>query len=230
ISKLEAQLADAVAFRQEHEDSIHKLKGLEKQCRVLRQEKEDLHKQLVEASERLKMQSKELRDAHQQRKLAVQEFSELSERMGDLRSQKQKLARQLRDKEEELELEAQLEEVVAEASKERKLREHSEVFSKQLENELEALKTSSISEQEMQGPKSEVSPSTSVVTAEQQQEEPIRLQRMPAAPSPTIQSISLAVPKPKAHQLNIKSFTSPTQCSHCTSLMVGLVRQGYACD
>uniref|UniRef100_A0A8C3DAE2 Serine/threonine-protein kinase MRCK beta n=1 Tax=Corvus moneduloides TaxID=1196302 RepID=A0A8C3DAE2_CORMO len=554
ISKLEAQLADAVAFRQEHEDSIHKLKGLEKQCRVLRQEKEDLHKQLVEASERLKMQSKELRDAHQQRKLAVQEFSELSERMGDLRSQKQKLSRHLRDKEEELEvsmqkidalrqdvrksekirkeLEAQLEEVLAEASKERKLREHSEVFSKQLENELEALKlkqggraagatlehqqelskvkselekkilfyeeelvrreashvlevknvkkevhdseshqlalqkeimilkdklektkrerhsemeeavgtmkekyerersmllednkklttenerlcsfvdkltaqnrqledelqdlaakkesvahweaqiaeiiqwvsdekdargylqalaskmteeleslrssslgsrtldplwkvrrsqkldmsarlelqsaldaeirakqlvqeelrkvkdanisfesklkeseaknrelleeveglkkkmeekyrtdsglklpdfqdsifdyfntsplardltfrTSSISEQEMQGPKSEVSPSTSVVTAEQQQEEPIRLQRMPAAPSPTIQSISLAVPKPKAHQLNIKSFTSPTQCSHCTSLMVGLVRQGYACD
>ncbi|KGL84048.1 Serine/threonine-protein kinase MRCK beta, partial [Tinamus guttatus] len=162
ISKLEGQLADAVAFRQEHEDSIHKLKGLEKQCRVLRQEKEDLHKQLVEASERLKTQSKELRDAHQQRKLAVQEFSELSERVGDLRSQKQKLSRQLRDKEEEVEvsmqkidamrqdirksekirkeLEAQLEEVAAEASKERKLREHSEVFSKQLENELEALK------------------------------------------------------------------------------------------
>uniref|UniRef100_A0A8B9PRH7 Serine/threonine-protein kinase MRCK beta n=1 Tax=Apteryx owenii TaxID=8824 RepID=A0A8B9PRH7_APTOW len=553
-NKLEGQLADAVAFRQEHEDSIHKLKGVEKQCRVLRQEKEDLHKQLVEASERLKTQSKELRDAHQQRKLAVQEFSELSERMGDLRSQKQKLSRQLRDKEEEIEvsmqkidamrqdirksekirkeLEAQLEEVAAEALKERKLREHSEVFSKQLENELEALKvkqggraagvtlehqqelskmkselekkilfyeeelvrreashvlevknvkkevhdseshqlalqkeimilkdklekakrerhsemeeavgtmkekyerersmllednkklttenerlcsfvdkltaqnrqledelqdlaakkesvahweaqiaeiiqwvsdekdargylqalaskmteeleslrssslgsrtldplwkvrrsqkldmsarlelqsaldaeirakqlvqeelrkvkdanisfesklkeseaknrelleemeglkkkleekyrtdtglklpdfqdsifeyfntsplareltfrTSSISEQETQGPKSEVSPSTSVITAEQQQEEPIRLQRMPAAPSPTIQSISLAVPKPKAHQLNIKSFTSPTQCSHCTSLMVGLVRQGYACD
>uniref|UniRef100_A0A8C3KDF9 Serine/threonine-protein kinase MRCK beta n=1 Tax=Calidris pygmaea TaxID=425635 RepID=A0A8C3KDF9_9CHAR len=106
-NKLEGQLADAVAFRQEHEDSIHKLKGLEKQCRVLRQEKEDLHKQLVEASERLKMQSKELRDAHQQRKLAVQEFSELSERMGDLRSQKQKLSRQLRDKEEEVEMSMQ---------------------------------------------------------------------------------------------------------------------------
>lgn len=48
ISKLEAQLADAVAFRQEHEDSMHKLKGLEKQCRVLRQEKEDLHKVLIQ--------------------------------------------------------------------------------------------------------------------------------------------------------------------------------------
>ncbi|XP_006276316.1 serine/threonine-protein kinase MRCK beta isoform X2 [Alligator mississippiensis] len=553
-SKLERQLADAVALRQEHEDSIHRVKGLEKQCRIQRQEKEDLHKQLVEASERLKAQSKELKDAHQQRKLAMQEFSELNERMVDLRSQKQKVSRQLRDKEEEVEvimqkidsmrqeirkserarkeLEAQLEEVVAEASKERKLREHSELFSKQLENELETLKvkqggraagatlehqqelskmkselekkilfyeeelvrreashvlevknvkkevhdseshqlalqkeimmlkdklekakrerhsemeeavgtikekydrergmllednkklttenerlcsfvdkltaqnrqledelqdlaakkesvahweaqiaeiiqwvsdekdargylqalaskmteeleslrssslgsrtldplwkvrrsqkldmsarlelqsaldaeirakqlvqeelrkvkdanisfesklkesekinrelfeeievlkkkleekyrtdaglklpdfqdsifeyfntsplprdltfrTSSVSEQEAQGPKPEVSPSSSVMTAEQQQEESIRLQRMPAAPSPTIQSISLAVPKPKAHQLNIKSFTSPTQCSHCTSLMVGLVRQGYACD
>lgn len=66
-----------------------------------------LNQQLVEASERLKTQSKELRDAHQQRKLAVQEFSELSERMGDLRSQKQKLSRQLRDKEEEVEVSMQ---------------------------------------------------------------------------------------------------------------------------
>ncbi|XP_019374075.1 PREDICTED: serine/threonine-protein kinase MRCK beta isoform X3 [Gavialis gangeticus] len=161
-SKLERHLADAVVLRQEHEDSIHRVKGLEKQCRIQKQEKEDLHKQLVEASERLKAQSKELKDAHQQRKLAMQEFSELNERMVDLRSQKQKVSRQLRDKEEEVEvimqkidsmrqeirksekarkeLEAQLEEVVAEASKERKLREHSELFSKQLENELETLK------------------------------------------------------------------------------------------
>uniref|UniRef100_A0A8C3KC55 Serine/threonine-protein kinase MRCK beta n=1 Tax=Calidris pygmaea TaxID=425635 RepID=A0A8C3KC55_9CHAR len=466
ISKLEGQLADAVAFRQEHEDSIHKLKGLEKQCRVLRQEKEDLHKQLVEASERLKMQSKELRDAHQQRKLAVQEFSELSERMGDLRSQKQKLSRQLRDKEEEVEMsmqkidamrqdirksekirkevevhdseshqlalqkeimilkdklektkrerhsemeeavgtmkekyerersmllednkklttenerlcsfvdkltaqnrqledelqdlaakkesvahwEAQIAEIIqwvsdekdargylqalaskmteeleslrssslgsrtldplwkvrrsqkldmsarlelqsaldaeirakqlvqeelrkvkdANISFESKLKE-SEAKNRELLEEMEALKkkleekyrtdsglklpdfqdsifeyfntsplardltfrTSSISEQETQGPKSEVSPSTSVVTAEQQQEvrEPL------FSPEELFLKIYFFYPEcifqPKAHQLNIKSFTSPTQCSHCTSLMVGLVRQGYACD
>jgi len=37
-------------------------------------------------------------------------------------------------------LEAQLDEARAEASKERKLREHSEVYSKQLESELEILK------------------------------------------------------------------------------------------
>lgn len=46
-SKLERQLADAVALRQEHEDSIHRVKGLEKQCRIQRQEKEDLHKVMV---------------------------------------------------------------------------------------------------------------------------------------------------------------------------------------
>lgn len=59
--------------------------------------------QLVEASERLKSQAKELKDAHQQRKLALQEFSELSERVAELRAQKQKVSRQLRDKEEEVE-------------------------------------------------------------------------------------------------------------------------------
>uniref|UniRef100_A0A8C9T9J1 Serine/threonine-protein kinase MRCK beta n=1 Tax=Scleropages formosus TaxID=113540 RepID=A0A8C9T9J1_SCLFO len=36
--------------------------------------------------------------------------------------------------------------------------------------------------------------------------------------------------KPKAHQLSIKTFSSPTQCTHCSSLMVGLIRQGYACE
>ncbi|XP_017383527.1 serine/threonine-protein kinase MRCK beta isoform X5 [Cebus imitator] len=161
-NKLERQLEDTVALRQEREDSTQRLRGLEKQHRMVRQEKEELHKQLVEASERLKSQAKELRDAHQQRKLALQEFSELNERMAELRSQKQKVSRQLRDKEEEMEvamqkvdamrqemrrseklrkeLEAQLDDAVAEASKERKLREHSENFSKQMESELEALK------------------------------------------------------------------------------------------
>ncbi|XP_054944481.1 LOW QUALITY PROTEIN: serine/threonine-protein kinase MRCK beta [Physeter macrocephalus] len=161
-NRLERQLEDTVTLRQEHEDSTHRLKGLEKQYRLVRQEKEDFHKQLIEASERLKSQARELKDAHQQRKLALQEFSELNERMAELRSQKQKVSRQLRDREEEVEaavqkvdalrqevrradksrkeLEAQLEDAVAEASKERKLREHSENFSKQIESELEALK------------------------------------------------------------------------------------------
>ncbi|KAF3830840.1 hypothetical protein GH733_002078 [Mirounga leonina] len=494
-NRLERRLEDTAALRQEHEDSTHRLKGLEKQYRVVRQEKEDFHKQLVEASERLKSQARELKDAHQQRKLALQEFSELNERMAELRSQKQKVSRQLRDKEEEVEvamqkidsmrqemrksekfrkeLEARLEDAVAEASRERKLREHSENFSKQVESELEALKMkqggrgpgatlehqqeiskikselekkvlfyeeelvrreashvlevknvkkevhdseshqlalqkevlmlkdklekskrerhtemeeavgtvrdkyererallleenkkltaeserlcsfvdkltaqnrqledelqdlaakresvahweaqiaeiiqwvsdekdargylqalaskmteeletlrssslgsraldplwkvrrsqkldmsarlelqsaleaeirakqlvqeelrkvkdtnlsfeSSAGEQETQAPKPEVSPSVSVAASTEQQEDMARAtQRPPTVPLPTTQPLALAGPKPKAHQFSIKSFSSPTQCSHCTSLMVGLIRQGYACE
>ncbi|XP_053553398.1 serine/threonine-protein kinase MRCK beta isoform X2 [Bombina bombina] len=161
-NRIERHLEDAVSVRQQYEEATNKLKGLEKQQRTLKQERDDFQKQLVEAQERLKSHTKELKDANQQRKVVLQEFSELNEKMADLRSQKQKLSRQLRDKEEELEvvmqkidsmrqelrksekarkeLEAQLEDATAEASKERKLREHSDSFSKQLEGELQALK------------------------------------------------------------------------------------------
>uniref|UniRef100_A0A8C3PR00 Serine/threonine-protein kinase MRCK beta n=1 Tax=Calidris pygmaea TaxID=425635 RepID=A0A8C3PR00_9CHAR len=393
ISKLEGQLADAVAFRQEHEDSIHKLKGLEKQCRVLRQEKEDLHKQLVEASERLKMQSKELRDAHQQRKLAVQEFSELSERMGDLRSQKQKLSRQLRDKEEEVEMsmqkidamrqdilknvkkevhdseshqlalqkeimilkdklektkrerhsemeeavgtmkekyerersmllednkklttenerlcsfvdkltaqnrqledelqdlaakkesvahwEAQIAEIIQWVSDEKDARGYLQALASKMTEELESLRSSSLGSRTLdplwkvrRSQKLDMSARLELqsaldaeIRAKQLVQEELRkvkdanisfesklkeseaknrelLEEMEALKKKLEEkyrtdSVKIyffypeCIFQPKAHQLNIKSFTSPTQCSHCTSLMVGLVRQGYACD
>ncbi|XP_049445079.1 serine/threonine-protein kinase MRCK beta isoform X2 [Epinephelus fuscoguttatus] len=161
--RLEHQLEEAVTLRQDYESSASKLKTLEKQVKTLKQEKDDVHKQLADSLERLRSQTKELKEAHSQRKLALQEFSDLSERMADLRSSKQRLSRQLRDKEEEMdtllqkmdamrqdirkteknrkELEAQLDDTKAEASKERKLREHSEVYSKQLETELQSLKS-----------------------------------------------------------------------------------------
>ncbi|KAM6166851.1 serine/threonine-protein kinase MRCK alpha isoform 11-T11 [Erethizon dorsatum] len=37
-------------------------------------------------------------------------------------------------------------------------------------------------------------------------------------------------PKRKTHQFFVKSFTSPTKCHQCTSLMVGLIRQGCSCE
>src|SRR4029434_10759567 len=63
-------------------------------------------------SERVKSQGKDLKEAHSQRKLAMQEFSEMSEKLTDLRSTKQRLARQLRDKEEEMEARGHKMEVV----------------------------------------------------------------------------------------------------------------------
>ncbi|XP_072847171.2 serine/threonine-protein kinase MRCK alpha isoform X13 [Pogona vitticeps] len=160
--RLEQQLEEASSARQELEDAARQIKAFEKQIKALKQDREDLNKELIESSERLKAQTKELKDAHSQRKLAMQEFSEMNERLTDLHSQKQKLTRQVRDKEEEMEvvmqkienlkqelrrtdrmkkeLEVHAEAAAAEASKDRKLRERSEQYSKQLENELEGLK------------------------------------------------------------------------------------------
>nr|XP_056709920.1 serine/threonine-protein kinase MRCK alpha isoform X2 [Euleptes europaea] len=160
--QLEQQLEEASSARRELEDAARQIKTFEKQIKALKQEKDDLNKELIESSERLKTQTKELKDAHSQRKLAMQEFSEMNERLTDLHSQKQKLTRQVRDKEEEMEvvmqkveslrqelrrtermkkeLEVHAEAAAAEASKDRKLRERSEQYSKQLENELEGLK------------------------------------------------------------------------------------------
>uniref|UniRef100_A0A3B4WT34 Serine/threonine-protein kinase MRCK alpha n=1 Tax=Seriola lalandi dorsalis TaxID=1841481 RepID=A0A3B4WT34_SERLL len=37
-------------------------------------------------------------------------------------------------------------------------------------------------------------------------------------------------PQPKAHQFVVKTFNTPTKCNQCTSLMVGLIRQGCTCE
>ncbi|KAL7987416.1 hypothetical protein Chor_006335 [Crotalus horridus] len=160
--RLEQQLEEASSVQRELEDATRHIKSYEKQIKTLKQERDDFNKELLDSSERLKAQTKELKDAHSQRKLAMQEFSEMNERLTELHSQKQKLTRQVRDKEEEMEavmqkaeslkqelrrtdrikkeLEVHAEAAAAEASKDRKLRERSEQYSKQLENELEGLK------------------------------------------------------------------------------------------
>ncbi|XP_070788523.1 serine/threonine-protein kinase MRCK alpha isoform X2 [Pituophis catenifer annectens] len=160
--RLEQQLEEASSAQRALEDATRHIKTYEKQMKALKQERDDLNKELLDSSERLKAQTKELKDAHSQRKLAMQEFSEMNERLTELHSQKQKLTRHVRDKEEEMEvvmqkaeslrqelrrtdrikkeLEVHAEAATAEASKDRKLRERSEQYSKQLENELEGLK------------------------------------------------------------------------------------------
>ncbi|XP_056672015.1 serine/threonine-protein kinase MRCK alpha isoform X12 [Monodelphis domestica] len=66
--------------------------------------------------------------------------------------------------------------------------------------------------------------------------EPIEITDHPprSAHTPTMRSAyigsGISAPKPKAHQLVVKSFNTPTKCNQCTSLMVGLIRQGCACE
>ena len=128
-------------------------------------EKEDLSRDLCEAQEKLKLQSKELKDALQQRKLAMSEYTEVTDKLSELRQQKQKMSRQVRDKEEELEnslqkidnlrqdirkaeklrreLEIRAEEAFAETAKERKQKEKLEIQVRNFENEVDRLKSSS---------------------------------------------------------------------------------------
>ncbi|XP_067312089.1 serine/threonine-protein kinase MRCK alpha isoform X10 [Pseudorasbora parva] len=39
-----------------------------------------------------------------------------------------------------------------------------------------------------------------------------------------------STPKPKPHQFVVKTFNTPTKCNQCTSLMVGIIRQGCTCE
>ncbi|CAG0890751.1 unnamed protein product [Cyprideis torosa] len=157
-SELEAQLRIAAA-QGEREG---KNKELERVLLSLRQEKEDIMKELAEAQEKLVIQGKDLEDAVAQRNSAMAEYSGISDKLSELRTQKQRLSRSIRDKEEELEAtlekmdalrqdirraeklrrdyEGRIEEAVAEAAKERKMRERSEEYANQIEVELEKFK------------------------------------------------------------------------------------------
>ncbi|XP_058458202.1 serine/threonine-protein kinase Genghis Khan isoform X1 [Malaya genurostris] len=143
-----------------------KLKEFEKIIRQLRQEKDDLQKEHADAIERLKLQDKELKDALGQRKLAMAEYTEVTDKLSDLRQQKQKLSRQVRDKEEEVEvamqkvdtlrselrktdktkreLEGRLQDLLSELTRERQLRERSEDYCRQLQSEARSRSSSEL--------------------------------------------------------------------------------------
>lgn len=38
-----------------------------------------------------------------------------------------------------------------------------------------------------------------------------------------------STPSPKVHNFTMKSFTTPFKCHHCTSLLIGVIRQGTIC-
>ncbi|KAK0091664.1 hypothetical protein PV326_002890 [Microctonus aethiopoides] len=168
--ELEVQLKSLEApreIRSMDNGDMTKLQELEKLVRLLRMEKDEAIKDKLDTQEKFKLQDKELKDALTQRKLAMAEYTEVTDKLSELRQQKQKLSRQVRDKEEELEvvmqkvdslrhdirkaeklrreLENRVEEAMAETSKERKLRERSEEYCKQMQEETEKIRQRSSS-------------------------------------------------------------------------------------
>ncbi|XP_031622666.1 serine/threonine-protein kinase Genghis Khan isoform X2 [Contarinia nasturtii] len=159
-------VSNAAADAQANGQLEAKIKELEKLVRQLNTEKEDLVRDRSESHDRLNVQDKELNDALSQRKIAMAEYAEVTDKLSELRNQKQKLSRQVRDKEEELEnamhkidtlrndmrkmeksrreYESRIEDVIAEATKERKLRERSEEYCRQLQMEVRSRTTSDL--------------------------------------------------------------------------------------
>ncbi|KAK1889326.1 hypothetical protein KUDE01_014003, partial [Dissostichus eleginoides] len=58
---------------------------------------------------------------------------------------------------------------------------------------------------------------------------PPRTVQTPTMRSGGYGSIGRSSPKPKAHQFVVKSFSTPTKCNQCTSLMVGLILCNFSC-
>lgn len=108
--ELESQLKsyEAQQFQISSLDSDSQLdfrfREADKTIRTLRYEKEELQKESTDFVERFKLQEKELQDAVTQRKLAMNEYTEVNNKLSELRTQKQKISKQVRDKEEELEV------------------------------------------------------------------------------------------------------------------------------
>ncbi|KAG8194299.1 hypothetical protein JTE90_004528 [Oedothorax gibbosus] len=165
-NKLRKEQRDMIYGKQEldcmQDEKLLRLREMEKALRFAKSENDELHRDLIDCHEKLKLQAKDLKDALGQRKLAMTEYAEVSDKLSELRAQKQKLSRQVRDKEEELEnamqkidllrqdlrktekfrreFEARIEEAQSEATKERRLRERTEEYAHHLEDEMEALK------------------------------------------------------------------------------------------
>uniref|UniRef100_A0A8C4GTW8 Serine/threonine-protein kinase MRCK alpha n=1 Tax=Dicentrarchus labrax TaxID=13489 RepID=A0A8C4GTW8_DICLA len=59
---------------------------------------------------------------------------------------------------------------------------------------------------------------------------PPRTVQTPTMRSGGYGSIGRSSPKVRPHQFVVKSFNTPTKCNQCTSLMVGLIRQGCTCE
>ncbi|CAH2325272.1 serine threonine- kinase MRCK gamma [Pelobates cultripes] len=142
------------------------IQSLEKQIGSLKQERDACTKELSDLRERLKQQSEELRLAVEKQRKAQDELHGVEEKCEGLSAQTGRLTRRLKDKEEEVEAsaervrmlrrdlhkaeasrreaESQVEDLIIELERQKKLRERSEVLASQAAEDLDILKTQQV--------------------------------------------------------------------------------------
>ncbi|XP_069036705.1 serine/threonine-protein kinase MRCK alpha-like isoform X2 [Lepisosteus oculatus] len=167
VDKLRRRLAEAAAeggeaARRRGEDEAQQLRSLESQLRAVQQERDSLSTELTESRAKLQSQAAELREALARQRQAQREAQEAEERQAEARAHRQRQARQLRERDEEMEalsarleaarqelrrterarkeLELECESSLSEVSQQKKLRERTEQYCKELEEELQGLK------------------------------------------------------------------------------------------
>ncbi|XP_059811197.1 serine/threonine-protein kinase MRCK alpha-like isoform X1 [Hypanus sabinus] len=183
--------------------------------------------QKVEASARLELQSaleSEIRAKQQ-----------LQERLDEAKASGLQAECKLQDAEKEIE---SLKQEVERLKKESEVRsqqglqqEHLLAFLPRLPDELPESSASSPESEKSPGGKffptrSPGAPGAEVAEPRAKPTSPTASVKKPPTPTPR----SLPATKPTPHQFKIQSFSVPTKCMRCTSVMVGLARQGVNCE
>lgn len=159
ISAIEQELKRA-------QDSKHEI---ERKIKLIEEEKTLLEKELQDFREKYKQQSRELKEALAKQKIAMEQYTDTNETMLKTQSKVKELTREMRNKDDELdesrrkldsmknerrrieksmsELQNQIEEFKSDASKEKKLRERAEQYTRELEQEIEGIKRKNLGRQ-----------------------------------------------------------------------------------
>lgn len=107
IKSFEQQQSNFQDGKDSTDGQSDKIKELEKLLSQLRQEKEEVMKEKTDLMDRFKLQEKEVRDAKEQRKMAMDEYTELANKLTELRTQKQKWSVDIRSRDEKYEISQQ---------------------------------------------------------------------------------------------------------------------------
>ena len=139
-----------------------KLKETERAKRLVMRDKDYLEDQVTSLQSKVSSLQKEIKEIQGQEKKSINEFSDLNDKLAEVRSQKMKLSRLVREKEEEIEsgmrkvetlrkdlraserqrheMVVKLEETQADKEREAKLRAKADLYSQQLEEEVDSIK------------------------------------------------------------------------------------------